>query len=216
MAFIAGTSEERARLPRLNASRDLVNALPSYGDLITGKVPGRENDQQITFYQNSGMQACNSRQSADMSTVRREKPVWGERFRRNGQDIRDRLQDKLEFRRSGKARNCSCLRNSDCSYGARPFRRNGRNRRFRPFSDIGSPGGTRTPDPAVNSRLLYQLSYRGSARREGYNTPGPRIPAKRERSSQDPVPAWPVTPASGAMCSTANSTSAGASTGSTA
>ena len=25
----------------------------------------------------------------------------------------------------------------------------------------GSPGGTRTPDKAVNSRLLYQLSYRG-------------------------------------------------------
>ena len=27
----------------------------------------------------------------------------------------------------------------------------------------GSPGRTRTYDPAVNSRLLYQLSYRGSA-----------------------------------------------------
>ena len=27
----------------------------------------------------------------------------------------------------------------------------------------GSPGGTRTPDKAVNSRLLYQLSYRGMA-----------------------------------------------------
>jgi hypothetical protein len=27
---------------------------------------------------------------------------------------------------------------------------------------IGSPGRTRTSDPAVNSRLLYQLSYRGS------------------------------------------------------
>jgi hypothetical protein len=25
----------------------------------------------------------------------------------------------------------------------------------------GSPGRTRTYDPAVNSRLLYQLSYRG-------------------------------------------------------
>ena len=25
----------------------------------------------------------------------------------------------------------------------------------------GSPGRTRTSDPAVNSRLLYQLSYRG-------------------------------------------------------
>ncbi len=26
---------------------------------------------------------------------------------------------------------------------------------------FGSPGRTRTSDPAVNSRLLYQLSYRG-------------------------------------------------------
>ncbi len=28
----------------------------------------------------------------------------------------------------------------------------------------GSPGRTRTSDKAVNSRLLYQLSYRGSGR----------------------------------------------------
>jgi hypothetical protein len=30
---------------------------------------------------------------------------------------------------------------------------------------VGSPGRTRTSDPAVNSRLLYQLSYRGSLHR---------------------------------------------------
>ena len=29
-------------------------------------------------------------------------------------------------------------------------------------AEVGSPGRTRTSDPAVNSRLLYQLSYRGS------------------------------------------------------
>ena len=29
---------------------------------------------------------------------------------------------------------------------------------------VGSPGRTRTSDPAVNSRLLYQLSYRGAER----------------------------------------------------
>ncbi len=29
----------------------------------------------------------------------------------------------------------------------------------------GSPGRTRTSDPAVNSRLLYRLSYRGTAER---------------------------------------------------
>ena len=28
----------------------------------------------------------------------------------------------------------------------------------------GSPGRTRTSDPAINSRLLYQLSYWGSPR----------------------------------------------------
>ena len=32
-------------------------------------------------------------------------------------------------------------------------------------SEVGSPGRTRTSDPAVNSRLLYQLSYRGSPAR---------------------------------------------------
>ena len=31
---------------------------------------------------------------------------------------------------------------------------------------VGSPGRTRTSDPAVNSRLLYQLSYRGSGQRD--------------------------------------------------
>jgi hypothetical protein len=30
--------------------------------------------------------------------------------------------------------------------------------------DCGSPGRTRTSDPAVNSRLLYLLSYRGTGR----------------------------------------------------
>ena len=35
--------------------------------------------------------------------------------------------------------------------------------RLNPWS-VGSPGRTRTSDPAVNSRLLYQLSYRGPER----------------------------------------------------
>ena len=33
-------------------------------------------------------------------------------------------------------------------------------------NDLSSPGRTRTYDPAVNSRLLYQLSYRGMCRNE--------------------------------------------------
>jgi hypothetical protein len=32
-----------------------------------------------------------------------------------------------------------------------------------PSKKDGSPGRTRTSDPAVNSRLLYRLSYRGIA-----------------------------------------------------
>ena len=40
--------------------------------------------------------------------------------------------------------------------------RSHRNTALRPIPlPIGSPGGIRTPDPAVNSRLLYRLSYRG-------------------------------------------------------
>ena len=34
---------------------------------------------------------------------------------------------------------------------------------------LGSPGRTRTYDPAVNSRLLYQLSYRGSTKCRCYS-----------------------------------------------
>ena len=33
------------------------------------------------------------------------------------------------------------------------------------MSASGSPGRTRTSDPAVNSRLLYRLSYRGTCER---------------------------------------------------
>jgi hypothetical protein len=32
---------------------------------------------------------------------------------------------------------------------------------------FGSPGRIRTSDPAVNSRLLYLLSYRGAERASG-------------------------------------------------
>ena len=35
--------------------------------------------------------------------------------------------------------------------------------RPKPF-EFGSPGRIRTSDPAVNSRLLYLLSYRGAER----------------------------------------------------
>ncbi len=40
---------------------------------------------------------------------------------------------------------------------------------FRVHEDqlANSGGGTRTPDPTVNSRLLYQLSYSGRVLRPG-------------------------------------------------
>ena len=38
------------------------------------------------------------------------------------------------------------------------------------FESVGSPSRTRTCDKSINSRLLYQLSYRGtSAVGRGYN-----------------------------------------------
>ncbi len=37
-------------------------------------------------------------------------------------------------------------------------------------STNGSPSWTRTSDHSINSRMLYQLSYRGSRRRGAYST----------------------------------------------
>ena len=45
---------------------------------------------------------------------------------------------------------------------------------------FGSPGRTRTCDKAVNSRLLYQLSYRGTDTREAGVY---ALPPKSQRSS---------------------------------
>ena len=42
----------------------------------------------------------------------------------------------------------------------------------------GSPGRTRTSDPAVNSRLLYLLSYRGAER--GFVSRADRVLANSE------------------------------------
>ena len=47
------------------------------------------------------------------------------------------------------------------------------------YKNIGSPGRTRTSDRAVNSRLLYQLSYRGIGRdpnAQAYSKCGGRLP----------------------------------------
>jgi hypothetical protein len=49
-------------------------------------------------------------------------------------------------------------------YISEKFRAPGRKNKPQTIEKIGSPGRTRTSDPAVNSRLLYQLSYRGAER----------------------------------------------------
>lgn len=49
--------------------------------------------------------------------------------------------------------------------------------RFR--SAVGSPTWTRTTDHSINSRRLYQLSYRGMLARGGSRTRYPRNPSRR-------------------------------------
>ena len=62
---------------------------------------------------------------------------------------------------------------------------------------VGSPGRTRTSDKAVNSRLLYQLSYRGPVRPSGRRTmrdigdPGDDMQAGRSAAEFHPCSAKP-------------------------
>ena len=56
MAVLAGTEAELKRLP-LKRERDIYRQdHPTYCDLVTGAVPGRCTDTEITFYQNTGFQ----------------------------------------------------------------------------------------------------------------------------------------------------------------
>lgn len=56
MAFIAGTPEERRRLPasRPHPGRDAGSA--DFNDLVSGRARGRETQEQVTFYYNMGNQ----------------------------------------------------------------------------------------------------------------------------------------------------------------
>jgi alanine dehydrogenase len=56
MAFVAGTADEMRRLPAKTTQGGFGGDYPDYCDLVTGKVPGRTNDTQITFYHNLGNQ----------------------------------------------------------------------------------------------------------------------------------------------------------------
>ena len=56
MAYIAGTAEQMKRLPPRTTGPGFHGDYPDYRDLIEGRTPGRENDEQITFYRNIGNQ----------------------------------------------------------------------------------------------------------------------------------------------------------------
>ncbi len=56
MAWIAGTVDERERLPRPEPSSGFSADYPDFADLVRGKADGRTDDDQITFYHNIGNQ----------------------------------------------------------------------------------------------------------------------------------------------------------------
>lgn len=56
VAWVAGTAEERARLPAPKARAGSAFELPDFGDLVTGRADGRTGAEQITFYRNLGNQ----------------------------------------------------------------------------------------------------------------------------------------------------------------
>jgi ornithine cyclodeaminase/alanine dehydrogenase-like protein (mu-crystallin family) len=53
-AYVAGTEEEQARLPRPRAARLATADWPVYTDVISGRAPGRTSPDQITFYRTIG------------------------------------------------------------------------------------------------------------------------------------------------------------------
>jgi alanine dehydrogenase len=56
VAFVAGTAQEMRRLPPKTTQGGFGGDYPDYCDLVTGKVSGRTDDTQITFYHNLGNQ----------------------------------------------------------------------------------------------------------------------------------------------------------------
>ena len=53
-AFLAGTPEERKRIPRSGHRKSAKREWPTYADVITGRVPGRISGEQITQYRPVG------------------------------------------------------------------------------------------------------------------------------------------------------------------
>ena len=56
VAYMAGTEEEKKRVPPQAMETAGGADYPDYFDLVSGKTPGRTNDGQITFYYNTGNQ----------------------------------------------------------------------------------------------------------------------------------------------------------------
>ncbi len=56
VAYIAGSEEERKRLPESNRRFKTTHRHPSFIDLARGKIPGRRSRDDITFYINGGLQ----------------------------------------------------------------------------------------------------------------------------------------------------------------
>jgi len=56
LAYVAGTVEEMQRLPEKTKEGGFGGDYPDYCDLVSGKTPGRQNDEQVTFYHNMGNQ----------------------------------------------------------------------------------------------------------------------------------------------------------------
>lgn len=56
LTYMAGSEEELKRIPPESMGTPLGVDCPDYLDLVSGRAPGRVNDQQISFYYNMGNQ----------------------------------------------------------------------------------------------------------------------------------------------------------------
>ena len=56
MAWIAGSADERKRLPPKQEDFNFIVDFPDFADLIADPSIGRTDDEQITFYHNVGNQ----------------------------------------------------------------------------------------------------------------------------------------------------------------
>ena len=91
VAWIAGTAEERKRLPRAEPSKGFWADFPDFADLVTGRAEGRTSDDQITFYHNIGNQGLQFSSTGALvyekaKATKKGRPVPTEWFL---QDIRD-------------------------------------------------------------------------------------------------------------------------------